>query len=243
MLSLNLEAEFTLEQPESATRSPSIDRFIPSRKSSNISNKMHFSESICREESKSILLSKFKSRILGLDGKTLKFSNEAENSPNIPEFLSDKFYETVQSQQRVICHTPFKVLDAPSLEDDFYVSLLDWSPMNSLCVGLTSTVYLWAFETCKVTKLCDMIAKVTAVACSNHSNEVAVANNNGKVQIHDVCKVKLTAQLEDGGKRNRIGTLHWSSKLLASGSSDKSLCIYDLRARRKVVHKRNAHRL
>ena len=38
--------------------------------------------------------------------------------------------------------TPFKILDAPGLSDDFYLNLLDWSSDNLLAVALESTVYL-----------------------------------------------------------------------------------------------------
>jgi len=37
---------------------------------------------------------------------------------------------------RKISKIPFKVLDAPSLRDDFYLNLVDWSDTNNLAVGL-----------------------------------------------------------------------------------------------------------
>jgi len=37
-------------------------------------------------------------------------------------------------------YAPYKVLDAPSLEDDFYLSLLDWSQQNILGVGLANSI-------------------------------------------------------------------------------------------------------
>ena len=37
---------------------------------------------------------------------------------------------------RKIPKVPFKVLDAPHLEDDFYLNLVDWSSTNILAVGL-----------------------------------------------------------------------------------------------------------
>lgn len=49
-----------------------------------------------------------------------------------------------------------KVLDAPALQDDFYLNLVDWSSNNILVVGLGSCVYLWSASTSKVTKLCDL---------------------------------------------------------------------------------------
>lgn len=38
--------------------------------------------------------------------------------------------------QRQVSKVPFKVLDAPSLSDDFYLNLVDWSEKNFLAVGL-----------------------------------------------------------------------------------------------------------
>ena len=54
---------------------------------------------------------------------------------------------------RQISKTPFKVLDAPELQDDFYLNLLDWSSLNLLAVGLGSAVYLWNASTCQVRTL------------------------------------------------------------------------------------------
>ncbi|KAB2637353.1 protein FIZZY-RELATED 2-like [Pyrus ussuriensis x Pyrus communis] len=38
---------------------------------------------------------------------------------------------------------PQKVLDAPALQDDFYLNLVDWSSHNVLAVGLGNCVYSW----------------------------------------------------------------------------------------------------
>lgn len=51
---------------------------------------------------------------------------------------------------RKISKTPFKVLDAPDLQDDYYLNLLDWSSQNVLAVGLGTAVYLWNASTCQV---------------------------------------------------------------------------------------------
>lgn len=70
------------------------------------------------------------------------------------------------NQRRKIAKTPFKVLDAPALQDDFYLNLVDWSSSNVLAVGLAACVYLWSACTSKVTKLCDLGSTdcVTSVA-------------------------------------------------------------------------------
>ena len=43
-----------------------------------------------------------------------------------------------------------QVLDAPNLEDDFYLNLVDWSMQSLLAVGLGNVVYLWNSTNCKV---------------------------------------------------------------------------------------------
>jgi cell division cycle 20-like protein 1 (cofactor of APC complex) len=43
-----------------------------------------------------------------------------------------------------------QVLDAPQLQDDFYLNLVDWSSQNVLAVGLGNSVYLWSASTSKV---------------------------------------------------------------------------------------------
>lgn len=45
-----------------------------------------------------------------------------------------------------------QVLDAPSLQDDFYLNLVDWSSQNVLAVGLGTCVYLWTATTSKVSR-------------------------------------------------------------------------------------------
>ena len=47
-------------------------------------------------------------------------------------------------KQRRISKAPFKVLDAPALQDDFYLNLVDWSSTNILAVGLGPCIYLWS---------------------------------------------------------------------------------------------------
>lgn len=76
---------------------------------------------------------------------------------------------------RKISKTPFKVLDAPELQDDFYLNLLDWSSTNTMCVGLGTSVYLWSATTCQVSKLCDLMDDndtVTSVSWSDRVSSV-----------------------------------------------------------------------
>ena len=86
-------------------------------------------------------------------------------------------------QQRKIARTPFKVLDAPALQDDYYLNLLDWSNQNVLAVGLGSCVYLWSASNSKVTKLHDLGSQgqVSSISWSLDGNYLAVGTSTGEL--------------------------------------------------------------
>lgn len=89
---------------------------------------------------------------------------------------------------RKIPKLPYKVLDAPALQDDFYLNLVDWSSDNTLVVGLANCVYLWSASTGSVTKLSDLGDRdhVTSVCWSKHGSHLSIGSNFGVVQIWDV---------------------------------------------------------
>lgn len=67
-----------------------------------------------------------------------------------------------------------QVLDAPELQDDFYLNLVDWSSQNVLSVGLGSCVYLWSACTSQVTRLCDLSSDNNSVTSVAWSERVSV---------------------------------------------------------------------
>jgi cell division cycle 20-like protein 1 (cofactor of APC complex) len=89
--------------------------------------------------------------------------------------------------QRKINKIPIKVLDAPSLQDDFYLNLIDWSEQNILAVGLNTSVYLWNAFTSRVSKLCELGFNdlVTASSWCPKNHTLAIGTNSGEVQLWD----------------------------------------------------------
>eukprot|EP00873_Tetraselmis_striata_P009134 jgi/Tetstr1/429398/TSEL_019310.t1 len=144
---------------------------------------------------------------------------------------------------RKIARAPFKVLDAPCLQDDFYLNLVDWSAQNVLAVGLGSSVYLWSACTSKVTKLCDLGSndEVCSVAWTQRGTYLAIGTfRDAEVQIWDVAKCKKVRSMS--GHRNRVGTLAWNSHVLSSGSRDRSILQRDVRAKDPFYMKLQGHR-
>ncbi|KAK3262589.1 ccs52a-like protein [Cymbomonas tetramitiformis] len=143
---------------------------------------------------------------------------------------------------RKIARSPFKVLDAPALQDDFYLNLVDWSPHNVLAVGLGTCVYLWSACTSKVTKLCDLQPddSVCSVGWTQRGTYLAVGTNLGEVQIWDAGKCRKIRTM--GGHRTRVGTLAWSSHILSSGSRDRNILQRDVRAPNDSFSKLQGHK-
>lgn len=87
---------------------------------------------------------------------------------------------------RQINTTAIKILDAPELQDDFYLNLVDWGSNDCLAVGLGSCVYLWNANTSRVTKLCDFVTDaVTSVNWSHMGSLLAVGTNTGRAILYD----------------------------------------------------------
>lgn len=154
--------------------------------------------------------------------------------------------------QRILCSprrtprkiptVPYKVLDAPALQDDFYLNLVDWSSLNVLAVGLGSCVYLWSACTSKVTKLCDLGRddSVTSVSWTQRGTHLAVGTSLGEVQIWDAAKCQTTRAM--AGHQARVGTLCWSGHTLSSGSRDRLILQRDVRVPEHFTNKLSGHK-
>jgi len=132
-------------------------------------------------------------------------------------------------RSRKISKIPYKVLDAPALQDDFYLNLVDWSSQNNLAVGLSNCIYIWSASNSKVTKLHDLGQRdsVTSVSWSKRGQHLSIGTNSGVVQVWDINKGKMLRVLK--GHEGRVGTIAWSNSVLSSGSKDKTILQRDLR--------------
>ncbi|KAL7545169.1 hypothetical protein ACHAWF_009440 [Thalassiosira exigua] len=122
--------------------------------------------------------------------------------------------------KRRIAKVPTKVLDAPALQDDFYLNLVDWSSQNVLAVGLGSCVYLWSAATSRVTQLCDLSVTedaVTSVAWSEGGRHLAVGSTRGDVQLWDAPAQRLVRTMH--GHSARVGALSWKLSGAAGGGA------------------------
>ncbi|KAF8372122.1 hypothetical protein PRIPAC_78551, partial [Pristionchus pacificus] len=132
---------------------------------------------------------------------------------------SQRLLKSPRKPQRKVPKNPYKVLDAPELQDDFYLNLVDWSSQNMLSVGLNQCVYLWSACNSQVIKLCDLANdsdSVTSVQWTDKGDFLAVGTNKGITQMP--------------GHSSRIGCLAWNGDIICSGSRDRVIIQRDVRA-------------
>lgn len=183
-----------------------------------------------------------------------KFKNEVRKSDpsctgtSIIGMDADKFFPSAHAMMlnqthRKISKVPFKVLDAPQLQDDFYLNLVDWSSQNLLTVGLGPSVYIWSACTSKVTKLCEVSPtndSITSVAWSQRGTHLSVGVNSGETQIWDIQQLKLVRTL--GGHLGRVSSISWNNSLLSTGSRDRTILQHDVRAPEDYQQKLVGHK-
>jgi len=180
----------------------------------------------------------------------LKFRKEKQSKEEMSPYNKSPIFSIEEEgflgyvkQYRPLPKGPFKVLDAPGLNDDFYLNLVDWSPSNQLAVGLSSVLYLWSATTGKVSKLHDLGSGdiYTSVAWISGGEGLAAATSMGVVQIWDPAKEQLIRAVTS--HECRIGALAWNEhkKILSSGSRDRKIYHYDFR-NKSFVGKSGGHK-
>ena len=146
------------------------------------------------------------------------------------------------SKSRKIIKTPYKVLDAPNLQDDFYLNLVDWGANNVLAVGLNRAVYIWSACTSQVKKLCELPAdnSITSVGWSNRGQHLAIGTDSGDTQIWDANHCSFVRSLP--GHLGRVSSVSWNGSIVSTGSRDRTIMSRDMRARNCLTHKHIGHK-
>ena len=157
---------------------------------------------------------------------------------------------------RKISKTPFRVLDAPNLIDDYYLNLLDWGKENIIAVALFDEIYLWNDNNSKASLLMSYSNNdattddslnniISSVSWMQNGLNLGIGLPNGSIQLWDIIKKIKLREIDAHNKR--VSCLSWnnhilSSKqevcslkysnegdLLASGGNDNIAYIWDIR--------------
>lgn len=131
----------------SPVKSKFAERFIHNRASCSVSSLEKFSEEPplfpCEPNDSVAAYSLLLKSQLFAAKASLKHTGHARAKENesFTSCMAEQLYSPLKAQRK-IPNNPYKVLDAPALQDDFYLNLIDWSSQNILSVGLGSSIYL-----------------------------------------------------------------------------------------------------
>ena len=143
---------------------------------------------------------------------------------------------TTGGKDRRIATYPHKILDAPGMQDDFYLNLISWSSTNVVGIALGGSAYIWKAETGEVVLVSEGPegSYIASLDFSNDGQFLGVGYPNGAVELWDVeTQSKLRTM---AGHAAQVGVLSWNNHVLSSGCQDGSIWHHDVRvARHKVM--------
>ena len=158
--------------------------------------------------------------------KSAQMLSYSSFSPNIPSYF-DFSQDSPLSIRKISSHA-YKILDAPNLQDDFYLNVLDWSHQNLIGIGLENTLYTWSPLTNFTTKIFELSRDSLISSISfNNDNYLAMGDTTGSTRIFDVETSKQVYCIKN--HTARIATMTWNGNLIATGSRDKTINIMDSR--------------
>lgn len=223
------------------------DRFIPSRsnfddleRSLESPKRMNTVESLEPENNENKVFSKILKKNLKMERIIPKTFTDLSILENTDKFKVPA--KLIKEKPRKLNKTPFKVLDAPFLQDDYYLNIVDWSNDNVLSVGLGNAVYVWNFHTYNVNKVTQLgnDNMVSSVSWDKTEGLLAVGTLNGTVQYWDPeCKKKI---IEVSDHYERVGAISLHNKQLLTGSRDRSILMYDLRSKPSPITAYHSHK-
>ena len=152
---------------------------------------------------------------------------------------------------RKIPKTPFRILDAPNLVDDFYLNLLDWGKENIIAIALSDELYLWndnnakssllmTYESNNTTSEDSFINNITSLSWMQNGLFLGIGLPDGNIQFWDINKKIKIREIE--AHNNRVTCLSWNDNILSSGSKDRYIKNFDVRMKSPEISKIKRHK-
>lgn len=162
-----------------------------------------------------------RSTILTGSGNLSKNKNKCCGGEN--DFCSPCYDALCGARRAYIPRAPIKTLSVPGLADDYYVSLLDWSPANVIAVGLPDSVALWNASTnasahISLDSLSSSSSLITANSGSLSSSSSSLLSNTTSSSSSSLLSVAETSLA--------FNPQHPS--ILAIGASSGKVYLYDI---------------
>lgn len=146
-------------------------------------------------------------------------------------------FRSARIESREIDTSPFKILDAPGMLDDYYLNLLDWSPQNIVTIGLNESAYMYHPHTKKVFETLYLDSGYVSSVCTNNTT-LGVGTSSGTLYLIDQETQKKVHEISMD--KVRIPSLSWNNSLISAGLRNGKIKHFDMREG-KVVQSLRLH--
>lgn len=123
------------------------------------------------------------------------------------------------------------------MKDDFYTNLLDWSPNDIVSVVLDNAAYIWSSKNNETDKLLEGF-----ISSIKWGRGLVMGEETGRIRVVDIEKKAVSAKIKH--HEGRIGTIDCfghPGNLVASGSKDNNLMVWDVRLQ-STINKFQGHK-
>jgi WD40 repeat protein len=147
---------------------------------------------------------------------------------------SNSFFK--YSEKKVATYA-YRILDAPSLKDDFYLHLIDWSITDILAVGLGQSLYIRNDDDSRVEHLFEFTDNdITSVQWLSDGHRLAVGLLDGSINVYDINTRDLIATYNSHSLRVGVmSRMPNDNNIFTSGSLDSIINTYDIRTNYPVM--------
>ena len=172
--------------------------------------------------------------LLGDKDENLLCFNKKKDKKDNNGIYQEKRARKHKVQSKLVKSGEKQILDIPGFKNDYYLNLLDVYNENIITTVLYSSVFIFNRKTKKI-GLCNSIEQdeiqPTCVKFNSAGSDVlAVGSDEGSLYLLDFMNNKKL--MGTPIHNNRIGCIDWNSRcdtLLATGSKDKTISLYDTR--------------
>ena len=151
----------------------------------------------------------------------------------------------IKQKNRRIPKIPEKILDAPEIVNDYYLSLIDWGAQNQLAVCLNQTLYIWNANDGNIKQLFQLSNTdkiLTSVHWCENGVTLAVGQEDGYIKMWDVNKENMISNNKLHNTRVSSLSYNKGKGILASGGKDSLINIIDIRKKNPNVSRLTAHK-
>lgn len=139
-------------------------------------------------------------------------------------------------EQRYIATTPYKVLDAPGVLNDYYLNILDWKE-DYVAIALRESVFLYNTETTEVSEVYAMGSGYIS-SIKLHGDMLFIGESIGAIRAYDMVKEEFVGERQS--HYTRVGALSANQSIITSGEKEGMIVNNDLRCS-KAISKFTGH--